>query len=46
MFGTGMMHQVHQTAFDNVKATIAKYVALAYQDYSKEFEIYTDANLH
>jgi hypothetical protein len=29
--------------FDNVKATIARDVVLAYPDYSKEFEIYTDA---
>ncbi len=35
--------EVHQIAFDNVKATIARDVVLAYPDYSKEFEIYTDA---
>jgi hypothetical protein len=35
---------VHQRAFDNVKATIAKDVVLAYPDYSKVFEIYTDAS--
>ena len=35
---------VHQKAFDDVKAVIAKDVALAYPDYSKEFEIYTDAS--
>jgi hypothetical protein len=35
---------VHQRAFDHVKATIAKDVVLAYPDYSKVFEIYTDAN--
>jgi hypothetical protein len=29
--------EVHQTVFDNVKATIAKDVALAFPDYSKEF---------
>ena len=29
--------------FDNVKATIARDIVLAYPDYSKEFEIYTDA---
>jgi hypothetical protein len=28
--------------FDNMKASIAKDVALAYPDFSKEFEIYTD----
>jgi hypothetical protein len=32
---------VHQQAFDNVKATIAKEVTLAYPNYSEEFEIYT-----
>ena len=36
--------EVHQKAFDDVKAVIAKDVALAYPDYSKEFEIYTDAS--
>jgi hypothetical protein len=30
--------------FDNVKATIAKETALAYADFSKPFEIYTDAS--
>ena len=35
---------VHQKAFDDVKAVIAKDVALAYPDYSKEFEIYTDVS--
>ena len=35
--------EIHQKAFDNVKATIARDVVLAYPDYSKEFEIYTDA---
>ena len=30
--------------FDNVKATIAKEVVLAYPDFSKVFEIYTDAS--
>ena len=33
---------VHQIAFDNVKATIARDVVLAYPDYLREFEIYTD----
>ncbi len=33
--------EVHQRAFDHVKATIAKDVVLAYPDYSKVFEIYT-----
>ncbi len=35
--------KVHQTAFDHIKATIAKDEVLAYPDYSKVFEIYTDA---
>jgi hypothetical protein len=35
---------VHQTAFDNIKATIAKEVVLAYPDFSKVFEIYTNAS--
>ncbi len=35
--------EVYQRAFNHVKATIAKYVVLAYPDYSKVFEIYTDA---
>ncbi len=36
--------EVHQRAFYHVKATIAKDVVLAYLDYSKVFEIYTDAS--
>jgi hypothetical protein len=36
--------EVHQRAFNQVKATIAKDVVLAYLDYSKVFEIYTDAS--
>eukprot|EP00804_Cyclotella_cryptica_P015712 CCRYP_013381-RA/>CCRYP_013381-RA protein AED:0.60 eAED:-0.14 QI:0/0/0/1/0/0/2/0/736 len=35
---------VHQQAFDDVKTTIAKDVVLAYPNYSREFEIYTDAS--
>jgi hypothetical protein len=35
--------EVHQRAFDHIKATIPKDVVLAYPDYSKVFEIYTDA---
>ena len=31
-------------AFNDVKSIIARDVALAYPDYSKEFEIYTDAS--
>ena len=34
----------HQKAFDDIKATISKDVVLAYPDYSKPFEIYTDAS--
>jgi hypothetical protein len=36
--------EVHQRAFDHVKTTIAKDVVLAYPDYSKVFEIHTDAS--
>jgi hypothetical protein len=35
---------IHQQALDNVKATIAKEVVLAYPDFTKLFEIYTDAS--
>ncbi len=35
---------IHQIAFDNVKATIVKEVVLAYLDFMKPFEIYTDAS--
>jgi hypothetical protein len=35
--------EVHQRAFDHVKATIAREVVLAYKEFSKVFEIYTDA---
>jgi hypothetical protein len=36
--------EVNQRAFHHVKATIAKDVVLAYLDYSKVFDIYTDAS--
>ena len=36
----------HQKAFDDVKAAIAKDVALTYPDFSKECEIYTDGSSH
>ncbi len=36
--------EVHQRAFDHVKATIAKDVVMTYPDYSKVIEIYTDAS--
>jgi hypothetical protein len=39
----GDWDKVYQRAFDHVKAAIAKEVVLAYPDYSKVFEIYTDA---
>jgi transposase InsO family protein len=34
----------HQTAFDQMKALIAKETLLTYPDFSKEFEIHTDAS--
>jgi len=37
-------NKIYQQAFDNVKATIAKDVTLAYPDYTKGFEIYTDSS--
>ncbi len=36
--------EVHQRAFDHIKATIAKDVDLAYPDFNIVFEIYTDAS--
>ncbi len=36
---------IHQQAFDNVKAPIAKEVVLAFPDFTKPFEIYTDASM-
>ncbi len=36
--------EVHQRAFNHVRATIAREVVLAYPDYSKVFEIYTNAS--
>ncbi len=35
---------IHQIAFDNCKTTIAKEVVLSYPDFTKPFEIYTDAS--
>ncbi len=35
---------VHQTAFDNIKTTIAEDIVLAYPDYSQGFKIYTDSS--
>ncbi len=37
---------IHQIAFDNIKATIVKEVVLAYPDFSKPFEIYTNASIN
>eukprot|EP00804_Cyclotella_cryptica_P013263 CCRYP_007025-RA/>CCRYP_007025-RA protein AED:0.37 eAED:0.69 QI:0/0/0/1/0.33/0.5/4/0/454 len=37
-------NDIHQQAFDTVKATIARDVTLAYPDYSQGFEIYTDSS--
>jgi hypothetical protein len=36
--------EIHQRTFDHVKSTITKDAVLAYPDYSKVFEIYTDAS--
>ncbi len=36
--------KVHQQAFDNVMATIARDVTLAYPDYTQGFKIYTDSS--
>jgi hypothetical protein len=35
---------IHQQTFDNVKAAIAKEIVLAYPDFTKLFDIYTDAS--
>jgi hypothetical protein len=35
---------IHRQAFDNIKADIAKETALAYPDFLKPFEIYTNAS--
>jgi hypothetical protein len=35
---------IHQIAFDNIKKTTAKEVVLAYPDFTKPFDIYTDAS--
>jgi hypothetical protein len=35
----------HQQVFDNVKATITKEVVLVYPDFTKPFEINTDASI-
>jgi hypothetical protein len=36
--------EVHQRAFDHVKATITREVVLAYPDFSKVFEIFTNTS--
>jgi hypothetical protein len=38
------LHPIHQQAFNNVKAAIAKETVLAYPDFSKPFEIYMDTS--
>jgi hypothetical protein len=38
------LDEFHQRALNQIKATIAKEVVLAYPDYSKVFDIYTDAS--
>lgn len=38
--------ETEQNAFNALKAAIAKQVVLAYPDFSKPFEIYTDASQH
>ncbi len=35
---------IHQQAFDDVKATVANEVVLAYPDFTKPFEMYIDAS--
>jgi hypothetical protein len=35
---------IHQEAFDNIKQTITKEVVLAYPDFTKPFDIYTNAS--
>jgi hypothetical protein len=37
-------YPIHQQVFDSIKATIAKETVLAYPDFLKPFEIYTDAS--
>jgi hypothetical protein len=36
--------EVHQKASNDIKAIITRDASFAYPDYSKEFEIYTDAS--
>jgi hypothetical protein len=36
--------EIHQQAFDNVKATISEDVTLAYPDSMQGFEVYTDSS--
>jgi hypothetical protein len=36
--------QVHQTAFEEIKKMLARDTMLAYPEYSKPFEVYTDAS--
>ncbi len=37
-------NETHQKAFYDIKKTVGREVMLAYPDYSKPFEIYTDAS--
>ena len=37
-------NSVHHEAFNNIKATIACYVTVAYPDYSQGLETYTDCS--
>ncbi len=41
--GTQHWDEVHLRAFSHIKSTITKDVVLAYLDYWKVFEVYTDA---
>jgi len=36
--------ELHQKAFDDVKATVARDIVLAYSDYDQVFEIFTDVS--
>ena len=38
--------QKHQEAFDKIKQTVSKEVLLTYPDFSKAFDIHTDASDH
>eukprot|EP00804_Cyclotella_cryptica_P013377 CCRYP_005135-RA/>CCRYP_005135-RA protein AED:0.47 eAED:0.48 QI:0/0/0/1/0/0/2/0/95 len=38
------LNTVRQQAFNNLKATITRYVTSVYHDFSQDFEIYTDSS--